>query len=230
MPTLRVRRVKDPHPVASLSSFSTSSHLHSLARSPSQRPMATTFAPVPLALHPNMPDPSHPHAHENHSGRGGSHEYGFVANPVVLNTPSRSQEAFPRQDMHDPTYLPTPQSAAPLAQQQQHPFLQKHTEDYKYASPVPTPHWQPQPVAGPSTYRRTPNLHSPMSVNGSEDAGRGLPVEHASPARAPLRGRMTALGEQVMMDGMQRMQVDEGDGRVGVEEPRECDTQILCIS
>jgi meiosis induction protein kinase IME2/SME1 len=186
--------------------------------------MATTLAAVPLAPHPNMPGPSHPHANENHAGRGASHEYGFVSNPVVLNTPSRSTELFPHRAHHDPTYLPTPQSAAPLAQQQQqHPFLQKHTEDYKYASPVPTPHWQPQPVAGPSTYRRSPNLVSPMSVNGSEHASRGLPTEHASPARGKPRGRMTAPGEQVMMDGMERMQVDEGDGRVGVEEPCECE-------
>lgn len=184
--------------------------------------MATILAPVPLALHPNMSDPSHPHVNDNRSVRGASHEYGFASNPVVLNTPSLSAESVPRQALLDPTYLPTPQSAAPLSQQQQqHPFLQKHTEDYQYHSPAPTPHWQPQPVAGPSTYRRTPNLHSPMSINGSEDAGRGLPAEHASPAKAKPRGWMTALGEQVMMDGMERMQVDEGDGRVGVEEPCE---------
>jgi len=45
-------------------------------------------------------------------------------------------------------------------------------------------------------------------------------MEHASPVKGRVNaGRITAPGEQVMMDGMQRMAVDEGDGRIGVEEP-----------
>lgn len=90
-------------------------------------------------------------------------------------------------------------------------------------------HRSPQPVAGPSSYRRTPNLHSPVSVAGdSAERVRGhgrLSAEH-SPARGQHQpGRQTAMGEQVMMDGMERMAVDEGDGRIGTEDPCEsCQT------
>lgn len=58
-----------------------------------------------------------------------------------------------------------------------------------------------------------------MSVNGSDHHSRGMASEHASPARNKPKGRLTAMGEQVMVDGMERMVVDESDGRIGVEEP-----------
>ena len=79
-------------------------------------------------------------------------------------------------------------------------------------------------VAGPSAYRRTPNVHSPLSTADNDD----LRLDPSTPVRAKPRGRMTAQGEQVMMDGMERMQVDEGDGRIGMDEPCERDFQREC--
>jgi hypothetical protein len=58
-----------------------------------------------------------------------------------------------------------------------------------------------------------------MSVNGSEYS-RQAPSE-VSPAKPRRKGSATAHGEQVMMDGMERMVVDDSDGRIGVEDPCE---------
>ena len=108
------------------------------------------------------------------------------------------------------TDLPTPDSAAPgsfyhqpqvsyphpSSPSSQHQYSPSHSIHY---SPSPSkqihPHqygansYSPSHAAGPSTYKRTP----------------------------------ASNGEQVMMDGIERdvreMVVDEGDGRVGVDDP-----------
>ena len=210
--------------------------------------MAAAYAPINPAHSPTiMTEPSFPRAHEGNYRGPDAYASGSSTNPLgsglpatlVLNTPHiRSSPAIPDEANYD-SYLPTPQSAIPLSQQQpspalgqpQHPFLQKHTSDYSYthsnspsahSNPSPNQLWHPQPGAGPSTYRRTPNIASPLSVNGSEHRSSSIPLEHPSPAKPRAKGRLTAMGEQVMMDGMERMVVDEGDGRIGVEEPCEC--------
>lgn len=64
-------------------------------------------------------------------------------------------------------------------------------------------------------------MSTPMSVS-SPQPSRGVPIGHVSPVHGRgIAERTTVAGEQTMMDGMQRMAVDEGDGRIGVEEPCE---------
>ena len=180
--------------------------------------MTTAISSASIAFDTNMTDPSWPHGDQY--GRGTQN--GYPA-PLVLNGPSHQSNGTTQGSTPRDSYLLTPQSTDLQPQQQaQHPFLQKHTTDYRQEAPKPVGNqWQPSAMAGPSTYRRNPNPASPISVSSAHPS-RGAPAEHASPAK--VRGnarRTTAPGEQVMMDGMQRMAVDEGDGRIGVEEPCE---------
>lgn len=178
--------------------------------------MAVALGPVSYQHTPtSMADPTFSRASENHGpGQGSAASRPSFPGALVLNTP-QNYNGSPQGHNAYPT--------GPAHQQQQahHPYLQQHAHDSAMSTPSPPPpQWQ-QPVAGPSTYRRTPNIASPMSMNGSEYTSSRMPSENPSPAKGRPKGRTTAAGEQVMMDGMERMVVDEGDGRIGVENPCE---------
>ena len=181
-----------------------------------------------------MPDPSYPRSHEAHYPGQGS-----GLDSIILGLPHHhSSDTFPpSKSIDSSSYLPTPQSGISLHHQQQEkqshqsqspsPYPTSTTpipsHAYVYRTPQQGHEWQ-QPIAGPSAYRRSPNIASPMSASGSDvhsSGGGGLADLSPANVKKP-KGRMTAQGEQVMMDSMERMAVDEGDGRVGVDEPCEC--------
>ena len=140
-----------------------------------------------------------------------------------------ASQGGPSRKASGETHLPTPQSGTLFRQQQGSVPPYQSTQAPPSQSPhraspanYPTPEMNDY-HAGPSTYRRTPNLHSPLSAADQDDLhsrGRALADDPTTPARKP-KGTMTAQGEQVMMDGMERMQFDEGDGRIGTDEPCE---------
>ena len=168
--------------------------------------MSTSYLPSPLSpttsTMSDMPSPV-PYQNGNVNGHASPHD--------------------PRHVKSGETYLPTPQSGMSYHHPQMN--LSHSPSPHKYEGANSGQHYDFRPsVAGPSSYRRTPNLVSPLSVVG-EDAAASRGVgrwEVTSPIpKTRARGRMTAQGEQVMMEGMERMAVGEGDGRIGTDEPCE---------
>ncbi|ORX37406.1 hypothetical protein BD324DRAFT_656473 [Kockovaella imperatae] len=199
--------------VASSSTYRRVSTTTSATTSPgSRRPSGDSYLPTPQSgslfrqQQQQMQSQSHsqqrppqlplPHSTSHSSSHPSSHSASY----------NSSNSPHPNQSPH-PTLSP---GISP------HPQMSNHL-----LTPDMSDHSGSPQFAGPSTYRRTPDLHSPLSHADYDDLhARGLVHDPSTPARGSKpRGRMTAQGEQVMMDGMERMQVDEGDGRIGTEDP-----------
>jgi len=137
---------------------------------------------------------------------------------LVTRSPNLGMSTYPNGHTYDlsiPTkdgsYLPTPTSAQPGHQQQ-----------YQY------PYYNPSPSTSQQAYSPSPSNHqySPSPSKQNRYTSSPLQPYSPSPIAGPSSYRRTpaSKGEQVKMDGIERdvrgMVMDEGDGRVGVEDPR----------